>query len=222
VFSYFDTAKEAYATLRTQPIKVKIAPDSQARVPSSGKADPGAPLSARSDATISEPKSEGLAPIHVGLGPVAASMTPLFENPWFLGAQGFPLSALFVGLFLARRNRRLSNDPTILKKKAVKQTISRSVREMDLAIAAHDVQGFFSACRRAAQERLGDVCCQVPESITLAEVKARLGDSAEGIRQVFENADAVAYSGRTFSQEELRDFRDLVTRELKGLKNYEL
>ncbi len=217
VFSYFDTAKEAYATLRTEPIKVKIAPDSQqAKAPLSRKAEAEAPLSEPSNANGSNRKPGGLAPIHVGLGSVAASLTPIFENPWFLGAQGIPLSALFVGLFLGRRNRRLSNDPAILKKKAVKQTISRSVREMDLAIAAHDVQGFFSACRRAAQERLGDVCCQVPESITLVEVKARLGDSAEGIRQVFENADAVAYSGRTFSQEELRDFRDLVTRELKN------
>jgi hypothetical protein len=217
VFSYFDTAKEGYVTLRTQPIKVKIAPDlQQARVSSSGKADPKHPLSGTTDASGTKPKPEGLAPIHVGLGSVAVSLKPIFENPWFIGAQGIPLGALFVGLFIGRRNRRLANDPSILRKKEAKQHIDRSVREMDQAIAGHYVQGFFTACRRAAQERLGDLWGQVPESITLAEVKARLGDSAEGIRQVFENADAAAYSGRTFTQEELRDFRDLVTRELRA------
>jgi hypothetical protein len=218
VFSYFDTTKESYVTLRTQPIKVKIAPDSrQARPASYGNADnPKETLSGTTDVPGTKPKPEGLAPIHVGLGPVAASLNPIFENPWFIGAQGIPLGALFVGLFLGRRNRRLANDPSILRKKEAKQHISRSVREMDQAIAGHDVQMFFTACRRAAQERLGELCGQVPESITLAEVKARLGENAEGIRQVFENADAAAYSGRTFSQEELRDFRDLVTRELRA------
>ena len=88
---------------------------------------------------------------------------------------------------------------------------------MDRTIAGHDVQGFFNACRRAAQERLGEVWCQASESITLAEVKTRLAGNAEGIRQVFENADAAAYSGRTFSQEELRKFRDLLIKELKHL-----
>jgi hypothetical protein len=216
VFCYFDTAKDSYVTLRTQPIKVKIAPDSrQARASSSGNPEPKNPLSGTTDASGTKKMPEGLAPIHVGLGSVAASLTPIFEKPWFIGAQGIPLSALFVGLFLGRRNRRLVNDPSILRKKGVKQHISRSVREMDRAIAGHDVQGFFTACRRACQERLGELWHQAPESITLAEVKTRLGGSAEGTRQVFENADAVAYSGRTFSQEELGDFRDLVTRELR-------
>ena len=88
---------------------------------------------------------------------------------------------------------------------------------MDRAIAGHDVQRFFMACRKAAQERLGQQWAQAPESITLADIKARLGDRGEGICEVFENADAVTYSGRTFTQEELRRFRDVVMRELKGL-----
>ncbi len=220
VFSYFDTEKEAYVTLRTQPIRVKITPDSQqAQASSSGNADRGNALSGPSDASGSNPKPDGLAPIQVGLGPVAASLTPIFENPWFVGAQGFPLGALFVGLFLGRRNRRLSNDPAILRKKEVKRNIGRSIREMDGAIAGHDVQEFFNACRRAAQERLGEAWCQAPESITLAEIKNRLREDAEGIRHVFENADAAAYSGRTFTQEELSECRDLVIKELKNLGN---
>jgi len=217
-FSYFDTAQEKYVSLRTRPIKVTVTPDSyQAHKgsvvdPGRGDSHAGAP-----GASGPTDKPEGLAPIHVALGPAATSLSPIFKDPWFIGTQGIPLGALFVGLFLGRRNRRLSNDPSILRKKEVNQFISSSLKEMDRTIAGHDVQGFFNACRRAAQERLGEVWCQASESITLAEVKTRLAGNAEGIRQVFENADAAAYSGRTFSQEELREFRDLLIKELKNL-----
>ena len=218
VFSYFDTRKEKYVTLRTRPMKVKITADTQqARASSAKDSDVGEPLGQSSDSSGLNKKSDGLAPIHVGLGPVTASLTPIFDNPWFIGTQGIPLGALFIGLFLGRRNRRLFNDPAILKQKHVKQKIDKSIKEMDRAIAGHDVAGFFNACRTAAQERLGEVWCQAPESITLVEVKTRLAKKASGIRHVFENADAVAYSGQTFSQEELKQCRDLVIKELKNL-----
>jgi len=217
-FSYFDTKKERYVTLRTRPIQVNIDPDTkQARNASSGNAVQMDSHSRATAGSESMPKPDGLAPIHVGLGPMASSLSPIFENPWFVGAQGIPLGALFVGLFLGRRNRRLRKDPSILRKREVRHAISQSVKEMDRAIAGHEVQGFFNACRRAAQERLGEVWCQAPESITLAEVKARLGRDAEGIQCVFANADAVAYSGRTFSQDELQEFKDLLMKELKNL-----
>ena len=219
VFSYFDTRKEKYVTLRTRPIKVKITADTRQALASSAKDSEGnKSLSQSSDSSGLNKKPDGLAPIHVGLGPVTASLTPIFDNPWFIGTQGIPLGALFIGLFLGRRNRRLSNDPAILKQKHVKQKINNSIKEMDRTIAGHDVPGFFSACRSTAQERLGEIWSQAPESITLAEVKDRLSQNAAGVRHLFENADAVAYSGQTFSQEELKQCRDLVIKELKNLE----
>jgi len=219
-FSYFNTSTGKYVTLRTKPIRIKITPDS----PRAGKSSPKgaarrASLEGRSDSSGSIETSSGLAPIHVALGPVVTNLRPVIANPWFIGAQGIPLGFLFIGLFLGRRNRRLSNDPALLKKKCVKQKIGKSIKEMDRAIAGHDVAGFFNACRTAAQERLGEVWGQAPESITLVEVKERLAENAAGIRHVFENADAVAYSGQTFSQEELKQCRDLVIKELKNLEN---
>ncbi len=219
-FSYFNTSSEKYITLRTKPIKIKITPDSlQAKGSSPKDATRKASLAGTSDSSGSIKTPSGLAPIHVGLGPVVTNLRPVLANPWFIGAQGIPLGFLFVGLFLGRRNRRLSNDPALVKKKYVKQKVGKSIKEMDRAIAGHDVPGFFNACRTSAQERLGEVWCQTPESITLVEVKERLAENAAGIRHLFENADAVAYSGQTFSQEELRQCRDLVIKELKNLEN---
>jgi len=219
-FSYFNTSSEKYITLRTKPIKIKIQPDStQAKGSSSKNATRKASLAGTSDSSGSIKTSSGLAPIHVGLGPVVTNLRPVLANPWFIGAQGIPLGFLFVGLFLGRRNRRLSNDPALLNKKSVKQKIGKSIKEMDRAIAGHDVPGFFNACRTGTRERLGEVWSQTPESITLVEVKQRLSEKAAGIQHLFEHADAVAYSGQTFSQEELKQCRDLVIKELKNLEN---
>jgi hypothetical protein len=211
-FSYFDTGKGKYVTLRTSPVSVNITPASYQAKASSLSNHSAQPQSLSG----SFKKTGGLAPIHVDLGPVMTSLRPILNKPWFIGAQGISLGVLFVGLFLGSRNRRLSNDPTVMKKKKVKQKVSSWVKEMDRAVAGHDVPVFFNACRSAAQERLGEIWCLPPETITLADVKERLSESA-GIRHVFETADAVAYSGRSFSQDELRQCRDLVIEELKNM-----
>ena len=212
-FSYFDIGTKKYVTLRTSPIAVNITPSSYR-----AKASSLSNHSAQSESISgSVEKTGGLAPIHVDLGPVMTSLRPILNKPWFIGAQGISLGVLFVGLFLGRRNRRLSNDPTALKKKEVKQKVSRWVKEMDRAEAGHDVPIFFNACRSAAQERLGEIWSLPPETITLADVKERLPESA-GIKHVFETADAAAYSGRSFSQDELRQCRDLVIEELKNME----
>ena len=46
------------------------------------------------------------------------------------------------------------------------------------------------------------------------------GKISSTVRHVFENADAVAYFGQTFSQEELKQCRDLVIKELKNFENW--
>jgi len=218
-FSYFDIGTEKYVTLRTSPISVNITSASyQAKASSlSNHSAQSESLSGSPDSSGPIKKTGGLAPIHVDMGPVMTSLRPILNKPWFIGAQGISMGVLFVGLFLGRRNRRLSNDPTVLKKKEVKQKVSRWVKEMNRAVAGHDVPVFFNACRSAAQERLGEIWSLPPETITLADVKERLPQSA-GIKHVFETADAVAYSGRSFSQDELRQCRDLVIKELKNLE----
>ena len=149
--------------------------------------------------------------------PTVGTLRPLVENPWFIGAQGFPVGAIFLGLFFGRRQKRRLNDPGIMRKKEVRQNVNRSVREMDRAITAHDVTAFFNACRTASRESLGEMWGQAPCSITLAEIRGRLGEGAPGMAKVFEKADAATYSGQSFGQEELQQLRDLVVSELKDL-----
>jgi len=218
-FCYFDTEKEKYITLKTNPIPLTV---------TAAQTHPGQAATSKATQTVNtseqsvpakneRSENNNLEPIQVALGTSVKSLRPLVENPWFMGAQGLPVSAIFLGLFFSRRQKRRLNDPGLIRKKQVKQKISLSIRKMEQSITAHDVSGFFNACRAASQERLGQIWGQTPDSITLAEIKHRLGDHGEGMANVFENADAAVYSGRSFSVEELQKLRDLVVHELNDL-----
>ena len=223
-FSYFDTEKENYVTLKTKAIPLTL---------TSGEVGPS--ITAKTTGKKPEPEksvlaagndsgNNDLAPIHVAMGPTVKSLRPLVENPWFIGAQGFPVGAIFLGLFFSRRQKKRSNDPGIIRKKQVKQKVSDAIRKMDRAITAHDGTAFFDACRTASREKLGEIWGQAPHSITLAEIKHHLGDNVTGMAKVFEKADAAAYSGQSFGPEDLKirdwqKFRDLVVRELKDLNH---
>ncbi len=217
-FSYFDTGSEKYVTLKTNPIKVDIVPGSAysmavPNLPATGES--AVPPSSSSNEAKKE--STELAPIQVSLGSVAADITPLVKNPWFLGSQGIPLGMFFFGLFFTRRQKKASSDPDMERKKQARRKVAQSIKEMNRAMNENDVPGFFNACRSASQEKLGEIWSVSPESITLAEIRGRLSGSAEGIRHVFETADAVAYSGQSFSPEELQKCRDLVIREMEKM-----
>ena len=217
-FSYFDTDKEKYVTLHSKEIPLTLI---SATTQASGGTQAAETGDDMAEPDHMDPKKDhkGLAPIHVAMGSSVKSLQPLVENPWFLGAQGFPVGALFLGLFFSRRQKKRSKDPGIIRKKQVKQRVYQSIRKMDRAIAGHDTAAFFHACRTASQERLGEIWGQTPKSITLAEIKSRLGDNARGMATVFEKADAAAYSGQSFGPEELRKLRDLVVRELDDLNH---
>ena len=58
-----------------------------------------------------------------------------------------------------------------------------------------------------------------PEAITLAEVDARLNGRGEGVRSVFQMADAVNYSGQQRAPSDFRDWKARVHAELKKLKD---
>jgi len=221
-FAYFDTEKEKYITLKTGAIPVTLsASQAQSSVKSNAAENTAKAEDNTDQASAKDSGPNGLAPIHVAMGTTVKSLRPLVENPWFIGAQGFPVGMIFMGLFFRRRQKKMLNDPGLIHKKQVKQKVTRSIKDMDRAITAHDVTTFFNACRTASQEKLGEIWGQAPHSITLAEIKHRLGDSAPGMAEVFEKADAAAYSGQSFGPEELQKLRNLVVCELKNLKHFQ-
>jgi hypothetical protein len=100
----------------------------------------------------------------------------------------------------------------------MRHAVKKSVAEMDRAIAENDAPAFFNSCRHAAQVSLGELWGIPPAAITFADIEHRLNGRGSGIRQVFETADAVAYSGRPLSQSEMRQCRDVLINELGTLE----
>jgi hypothetical protein len=78
---------------------------------------------------------------------------------------------------------------------------------------------FFAAARAALQNQLGVLWDLIPQTITLAEVNAHLNGEADGFRFIFELADEVAYTGRTFGATQLQKWNEAINAELKRLQS---
>jgi hypothetical protein len=87
---------------------------------------------------------------------------------------------------------------------------------MNDAIRASDAPAFFAACRHAVQERLGERWGLPAPAITLADIRKRLPEALE-LQRAFATADAVAYSGQSYTKDELRSFQQMLQRELDSL-----
>jgi len=208
-FSYFDTRKKQYATLVSKSIPIKV----------TGAV--AAPYVVRS-----QPRSQGegaqpgrgaeLVPIHLEVGR-RTSLEPLITQPWFLGLQGVPLSALLIGLLLYRRHVKVQASPEWVRKKESHRKVSELLRVMDVAVRSRDTAGFVDASQRAAREQLAPLWHLRGEAITLAELNARLPHGYDGIRRVFEAADALAYGGQPFHAGDIEAWHRQVLSELDGL-----
>ena len=89
---------------------------------------------------------------------------------------------------------------------------------MESAVSQRAVAEFFTAARGAFQYQLGLRWGLPPQTITLAEINSRLNGEAEGFRFIFELADEVTYTGRTFPAGELPKWFKTVQTELKKLE----
>jgi len=187
-FSYFDPERAEYVTLETQPIPVTVT---------------GAPTPAGDAPEAAAPAAPSL---QRATGPGTRSLRPLWERTGFRIAVLAAAAALAAGLGIARWRRRGARP---LSRRGLGA-------KTDLAIAQSDAPAFFAACRAAVQERLGPVWGVAPGSITAAELRRR--GAAADLGALFEAADAVAYSGRAASQEEMRGWQRRVLARLEEVR----
>ena len=209
-FSFFDPKTRQYETRTTAPIPVtvKAPPVSLTASMPAPAANNGLPTAAAPD----------LVPNKVEPGHFVATLTPVFLSPWFVAGQALPLGALAGGLLLLRRRRRYASDPRLGRANAAERAIQAQLERMDQAMRQHASADFFASARSALQQRLGERWNVRPETITLAEIKARLNGAGEGIRPIFEMADQVSYSGHTLGEADYRQWKDLVVAQLKALE----
>ena len=143
-----------------------------------------------------------------GLGEGAGTpcLAEVWQSGWFPYGGVVLVTALVVAVLVLRRLERGGRAPSIRALKV----------ETDRTIAESDDVAFFAACRAAVQARLAARWRCAPGSITLAEMQQR-GVGA-GLQTFFEVADAVAYSGRRVSQEEMRRWQERVIAEIAAME----
>lgn len=211
--SYFDPELGRYETVTSAPIPLQIA---------TAPAGPSAAKAVPEEEKPPAAESFELAPNRVALGRLAHDPRPLALTPWFLAVQAVPLLALGALWVLARRRERQRGDLGLQRRLAARRAVSEQMAAMERAVAAGDEAAFFTAARRAIQERVGAPPPRPATSLTLDELERALPDGAEvrgAVRDVFRTADAVAYSGAVGRTEDLARWRTQVAELLRRLED---
>jgi hypothetical protein len=192
VFTYFDSLKEQYVTLRTDPIPVRV----------EGTAAPAAtpPISTSQGAApavspAAAPKQQDILHQLTELPTTPQSFTPLFLRRTFWLAQLFPLLILLGYVGWKMRQAHLGNREAQRREALMQEAteLQRSLRRDDAS-----PQDYFSRASRAIQLKTAlaknldpnTVDAEVASLVFQADEKTRLR-----LRHLFEKSDEARYSG---------------------------
>ena len=214
-FSYFDPETGQYVTRTTSPVAVTVTGSPLTPAPSAGVSSisPNQSQSQTQSSSSTPAAPDDLRANRIEPGAFVSTLRPIYLNPWFIAGQGLPLLALLTGLAFIRR-QKLESQPQRIRDTAVQMAIRQQVDAMDEAMRNHQTEAFFVHARSALQQRLGQRWDVRPETITLADIEARLGDDSATVRPVFEMADQASYSDLRFEDADLRQWREAILNEL--------
>ena len=215
-FSYFDPEKKQYAMLTAAPVTIQVTGSVAAAVAPVLSAPASSSTTGPAPAVSANPL-DALTPNKIETGAFVSTLRPLYLQPWFIVTQTLPLLLLIAGVGYLRRHHRLSNDPRLIRATAANRAIQTQLAAMDSAMQNQESEAFFTAARRALQQRLGDQWDLPPDSVTLEEIRSRMDGEAETLRPLFEMADHISYSGQAFNEADFLHWRDFVTTQLKRL-----
>jgi hypothetical protein len=198
-FSWFDPDSRQYVQARTSPLTVAVAPAPASASASANNAvaqnvasSPRPGTAAPGNAAGDDASAGGLRADEAIVGGGAASLTPYYYQPPYLGVPSALLLALSGVWFWQRRRDKASavaadgNGPSLDPRPLL--------NVMDDARAAEDPDLFFRSARAAMQRDLASKWQLPPEAITPEEVDARLGPSS-ALTRLFKLADETAYAG---------------------------
>lgn len=215
-FSFFDPQTRQYVTRTAAPLSVEVAPGQTASTANAAR--PALAATTPSAGTGARPAFPELVPNKVRAGGFSTTLRPWFFNPWLaVGALLLAMLLLFVNGFL-RQQQRQANDPDHARRAEARRALQEQRRIMESAVSQRAVAEFFTAARGAFQYQLGLRWGLPPQTITLADINIRMNGEAEGFRLIFELADEVTYTGRTFAAGDLRKWFKTVQTELEKLE----
>jgi oxygen tolerance protein BatD len=208
--TYFDPHDKRYVTRHTSPIHITVAPSGSdpsmsPTAAAQGEAGPAGTVPTTTAKTDSVSGS-------------ARTLTPSFRMPWF---RWLAAAIAFAAVALALLGRTYRNGALgrLLAARRVRRQVARQRRAIQDAVARGDANALFGSARQAFQARLGAAWGVPSEAIAAVDVATRLGPPGERIRQVFERADRLTYSGASaVDSEDLNYWQALVSDELRALE----
>jgi hypothetical protein len=203
-FSFFDPGTGRYETARSAPLTVTI---------SKALADTTltAPVLAESaDGASARGPVGGLRPDHAAAGAVVSSLVPLYLRPPFVAATAL-LALGFGGVhFGIRRRASLQAVVDARRERRRSKAIAQVLGRLEAAARAGDAIQFFAAARLALQPPLAARWNLTMHQITAHEIGARLGTEGAAVRELFDLADEVKYSGRELSSADYTRWTQIV------------
>ena len=192
LFSYFDSQKEQYITLHSDPILVQVeggAPPA----PSAPITSPTTPMAVAGSSV--PPKPQDILNQLTQISETPQSFTPLYQQRSFWLAQLVPLLALLGYVGWKLRQTHLGN-----REARRREALQHEARELQRSLRREDVspQEYFSRASRAVQLKTA-LAKNVDPNTVDAEVAASAFQADETTRarlqSLFETSDEVRYSG---------------------------
>jgi len=192
LFTYFDSLKEQYVTLRGEPIPVRVE-GGTALTATAPAATATAPALAKSPAPA--PKQQGILHQLTETSAAPQSFAPLFARRSFWLAQLFPLMALLGYVGWKMRQAHLDN-----REAQRRGALQHEATELQRSLRRDDTspQEYFSRASRAVQLKTALAKNLDPNTVD-AELAASAFQADEEtrlrLRHLFEKSDEVRYSG---------------------------
>jgi len=192
LFTYFDSLKEQYVTLRSDPIPVRVEGGS-APAAAAPAAAATAPAPAASPAVA--PKQQDILHQLTDFPAAPQSFTPLFARGSFWIVQLFPLLALLAYVGWKIRRAHLDN-----REAQRREALQHEAAELQRSLRRNDAspQEYFSRASRAIQLKTALAKNLDPNTVD-AEIAASAfradEETRQRLRHLFEKSDEVRYSG---------------------------
>ncbi|MES1180419.1 MAG: BatD family protein [Verrucomicrobiota bacterium] len=216
-FSFFNPETKQYVTRTSAPIAIEVAQGqgvASAPAATSTTIDAGAAKTAASPAAA----APEIVANKLSAGHFTSTLRPWFLNVWLMAGLVVAIVTLAVLNLIVRRRQTLASDPQRLFVANTRREVQAQIKIMESAVAQGAAVEFFAAARGAFQSALGLLWNVPPRAITLNEINSRMNGKAEGFRFIFELADEVTYTGRSFGPDDLRKWLRTVNVELKKLE----